>query len=241
MTISTGQPKEESTCSSIDLETGSFTSFKHTSSSSSSSSTISPTTSDDVLPNTFIFVRDSQNKTMVLNIHNNTTIEEICRLALEKSNTPSAVAPYPENIMQQQNEVLNTTSTKIKDMRLQYGGKTLEGNRTLSDYNISTGATLDLSTRLNGGIDGMTIMAFAILGAIALYLLYRLVLLIIKFGKWLWRFLLRAPVCWCSKNCCAPVCATLRFFVYTLKETCCALCDCCDLHYHPWKRMEITS
>ena len=228
MTISTGQPKE---CSSIDLETGSFTSFKHTSSSSSSSSTISPTTSDDVLPNTFIFVRDSQNKTMVLNIHNNTTIEEICRLALEK----------PKVFMQQQNEVLNTTSTKIKDMRLQYGGKTLEGNRTLSDYNISTGATLDLSTRLNGGIDGMTIMAFAILGAIALYLLYRLVLLIIKFGKWLWRFLLRAPVCWCSKNCCAPVCATLRFFVYTLKETCCALCDCCDLHYHPWKRMEITS
>lgn len=127
------------------------------------------------------------------------------------------------------------------ELRLQWGGKLLEPGLTLRDYGIAAGSTLEMTMPLRGGIDGMTIMAFAILGAVALYLLYKLVLLIIKFGRWLWRFILRAPVCWCNKNMCYPVCQTCRFAVYTCKESCCALCDCCDLHYHPWKRMEITS
>ena len=127
------------------------------------------------------------------------------------------------------------------DTRLQFGGKALDPAQTLGGCGITSGATLDMTVPVRGGIDGMTIMAFAILGAVALYLLYKLVLLIIKFGRWLWRFILRAPVCWCNKNMCYPVCQTCRFGVYTCKESCCALCDCCDLHYHPWKRMEITS
>jgi hypothetical protein len=127
------------------------------------------------------------------------------------------------------------------DVRLQYGGRVLDSASTLGECGVTSGATLDMTVPVRGGIDGMTIMAFAILGAVALYLLYKLVLLIIKFGRWLWRFILRAPVCWCNKNMCYPLCQTCRFGVYTCKESCCALCDCCDLHYHPWKRMEVTS
>jgi hypothetical protein len=244
MTIITGQPKELQPCHSFDIELGSTSSIHDSPpliSSSSSSSSSSSTSSNniihttinqtEVLP-TFIFVRDFEGRSIVISIDDDTTVDEVCNEALRRSGE-SYVAPYPDEVQQ---EVIQTD-----DLIIQYGGKVLEGSKTLKECNIQPGSTLDLSTRLRGGIDGMTIMAFAIMGAIALYLVYRLVLLIIKFSKWLWRYLLRAPVVWVSKNCCTPCCQVIRFAIYTCKETCCALCDCCDLHYHPWKRMDITS
>lgn len=90
-------------------------------------------------------------------------------------------------------------------------------------------------------MDGMTILAFAILGAVAIYLLIQLVKLIIRFSKWLWGYIFRAPCCWVAKNCCKPCCDCCRFGVYSTKESCCACYDCCDLHHNPWKRMEIAS
>ena len=227
----TGQPKDiPTTCrpTPFEMERGLLKSSEdHT------QQQLNSTSSPDILP-TFVFVRDFEGRSIVININDNTTVNEICAEALRRS-SESVVAPYPPE------SVARSEVNSMEEMRLQYGGKILTGDRTLRECNIQPGSTLELSTRLNGGIDGMTIMAFAIMGAIALYLLYRLVLLIFKFAKWLWRFLLRAPVCWFSKNCCAPVCSILRTCIYTLKETCCALCDCCDLHYHPWKRMDITS
>jgi len=239
----TGEPKE--TClniSNYDLEAGilrtsSLDTTATTATTASSTALPSTPSSPDVLP-TFIFVRDYEGKSVVINIDDNTTVDQVCAAALRRAALQSVVAPYPNRVRETDR---SSEVPVIEELRLQYGGRTLNGSMTLRECNIQPGATLDLSTRLKGGIDGMTIMAFAILGAIALYLVYRLVLLMIKFGKWMWRFLLRAPVCWCNKNCCYPLCHTVRFAIYTCKETCCALCDCCDLHYHPWKRMDITS
>ena len=87
------------------------------------------------------------------------------------------------------------------DAKLQYGGRTLDPTLTLGECGVEPGSTLDMVVAVRGGIDGMTIMAFAILGAIALYLLYKLVLLILKFGRWLWRFILRAQSAGATKIC----------------------------------------
>ena len=101
------------------------------------------------------------------------------------------------------------------DAKLQYGGRTLDPTLTLGECGVEPGSTLDMVVAVRGGIDGMTIMAFAILGAIALCLLYKLVLLILKFGRWLWRFILRAQSAGATKNMCYPLCQTCRFGVCT--------------------------
>ena len=253
--VTVGEPKGPRVA--IDLEAGTPSSPPPLSMNRSipSSFTTAPVPAKEILP-TFIFVRDFDGRSVVVSIDDHTTIDAICIEALRKSGQ-SIVAPYPPEQPPDTTPSSSSTSSSSSSSSsssppppptntenntlVSYGGQILHGSKTLKEYNIQPGATLELSTRLKGGIDGMTIMAFAILGAIALYLVYRLVMLLIKLGKWLWRFFLRAPTMWVQKNCCTPVCQILRFFLYNCKETCCALCDCCDLHYHPWKRMDITS
>ena len=88
-------------------------------------------------------------------------------------------------------------------------------------------------------MDGMTIFTIAIVVGIILYAVYRLVKAIVQFTKWTWKICLRAPSIWAWRNVVCPSCECGRCCVYTSKESCLSICDCCYYHYNPYKRMDI--
>jgi ubiquitin C len=75
-----------------------------------------------------IFLKTLTGRTMTLNVEANDTIEEVKRRITEKEGIP------------------------VGEQRLIFGGKNLESERTIADYNIQNESTIHLILRLRGGM-----------------------------------------------------------------------------------------
>ena len=75
-----------------------------------------------------IFLKTLTGRTMTLNVEANDTIEEVKRRITEKEGIP------------------------VGEQRLIFGGKNLESERTIADYNIQKESTIHLILRLRGGM-----------------------------------------------------------------------------------------
>jgi ubiquitin C len=75
-----------------------------------------------------IFLKTLTGRTMTLNVETNDTIEEVKRRITEKEGIPAS------------------------EQRLIFGGKNLESERTIADYNIQKESTIHLILRLRGGM-----------------------------------------------------------------------------------------
>lgn len=75
-----------------------------------------------------IFLKTLTGRTMTLNVEANDTIQEVKRRITEKEGIP------------------------VSEQRLIFGGKNLESERTIADYNIQKESTIHLILRLRGGM-----------------------------------------------------------------------------------------
>ena len=110
---------------------------------------------------------------------------------------------------------------------------------SLGECGVTDDAQVDLSLRLRGGIDGMTIAVFAVLGLLAIFAIYLLVKKVIQFWNFLWREYLKRPCCWTRDNMCMPCFHCCRWCIYCQKQGCVGWYDGCDQHYNPWKKMAV--
>jgi len=78
-----------------------------------------------------IFVKTLQGQTITVDVNADDTIDAVKRKIQAKENLPAV------------------------DQRLVYAGKSLDDQRTLSDYNVQDSATMHLLLRLKGGGDAM--------------------------------------------------------------------------------------
>ena len=108
-------------------------------------------------------------------VKNDGVVEKVCRKAIfvRVLDGKTMVIPLDEGLAtigDVKKKVHVRTGISCRDQRLTFMGKEMTKDDThLLEYGIGDQSSLDLNVRLRGGIDGMTIMVFAILGAIALW------------------------------------------------------------------------